>query len=204
MIRPILPEDTAAIVRVHLAAFPNFFLSFLGPRFLTVLYSSLAEDPRGVGFVEVGDSQSIVGFVAGVTSQAGFYRELIRTRLWSFGFACLPAVARNPGTIFRLIRAFRRPADSAESTADAGLMSIAVLPSVENRGTGRRLAERFCRELASRGIGSVCLTTDRLGNDRVNRFYESLGFTVSRTYVTPEGRAMNEFRKTLTQDHHER
>ena len=39
----------------------------------------------------------------------------------------------------------------------------------------------------------MSLTTDRAGNESVNRFYELLGFTLSQTYVTAEGRPMNEY-----------
>jgi len=77
------------------------------------------------------------------------------------------------------------------------LMSIAVKPEAEGRGIGKKLVEAFCREAAGRGAPAVCLTTDREGQDQVNRFYEQMGFQVSRTYVTPEGRAMNEYLITL-------
>jgi len=39
----------------------------------------------------------------------------------------------------------------------------------------------------------VDLTTDRDNNDKINRFYLSLGFACERTFVTPEGRTMNEY-----------
>jgi hypothetical protein len=47
--------------------------------------------------------------------------------------------------------------------------------------------------LAARRVPAVCLTTDCSSNERVNRFYQQLGFRLGRTYVTPEGRAMNEY-----------
>jgi len=42
-------------------------------------------------------------------------------------------------------------------------------------------------------VRTVCLTTDHSNNERVNRFYQRLGFSLGRAYVTPEGRAMNEY-----------
>jgi predicted N-acetyltransferase YhbS len=72
-----------------------------------------------------------------------------------------------------------------------------VRPSSEGKGIGRQLVLAFCQALAARGVESVCLTTDRDRNDRVNRFYQQLGFRLSRSYVTPEGRAMNEYVRPL-------
>jgi ribosomal protein S18 acetylase RimI-like enzyme len=72
-------------------------------------------------------------------------------------------------------------------------MSIAVAPRAEGRGLGGKLVEAFCRAVLARGVRRISLTTDRVGNDRVNRFYEKQGFRLVRSYRTPEGRAMNEY-----------
>ena len=37
-IRPMLESDVEAVVEIHLRTFPGFFLSFLGPDFLALLY----------------------------------------------------------------------------------------------------------------------------------------------------------------------
>jgi ribosomal protein S18 acetylase RimI-like enzyme len=76
-------------------------------------------------------------------------------------------------------------------------MSIAVLPEAENKGMGESLIDAFCDELVKRGVDSVCLTTDRSNNERVNRFYERSGFQMNRSFITREGRAMNEYIKHL-------
>ena len=72
-------------------------------------------------------------------------------------------------------------------------MSIAVSPPMQGSGIGKALLRTFLQEARRRGLKQVNLTTDRLGNDAANRFYQQLGFTRSRTYVTPEGREMQEY-----------
>jgi ribosomal protein S18 acetylase RimI-like enzyme len=72
-------------------------------------------------------------------------------------------------------------------------MSIAVRPEVEGQGIGQHLTTAFCQELSKRGVPAVCLTTDHDNNERVNQFYQRLGFQVYRVFTTPEGRAMNEY-----------
>jgi ribosomal protein S18 acetylase RimI-like enzyme len=188
----MLFDDLRQVVDVHLKSFPGFFLSFLGPRFLTLFYKSLQSDPDGVVLVAYSNSL-IEGFVAGVMHQSGFYHRLVKRQKWSFATAAFGAFLRSPSIAPRLIRALRRPVEAVSAPADACLMSIAVRPESAGKGIGKWLVEAFCKELANRGATAVCLTTDRDKNDQVNQFYQRLGFQLSQTFVTPEGRAMNEY-----------
>ena len=76
-------------------------------------------------------------------------------------------------------------------------MSIAVHPEFQGRGVGTQLVEAFCQELAERGAPAVCLTTDRDNNEATNQFYQRLNFKLARSFITPEGRAMNEYVRNL-------
>lgn len=49
-----------SVVDVHLKAFPNFFLSFLGPRFLNEFYGSFLVDAQGVGYLALSPSGHLV------------------------------------------------------------------------------------------------------------------------------------------------
>ncbi len=202
MIRPMRPDDVPRVVEIHLASFPGFFLSVLGARFLALLYTCILSDTRGIALVAADDGSRLVGFVAGVTRQEGFYRSLLRRHLVAFAFASVGALVRRPRLLGRLLRALRRPAEAAASSAEACLMSVAVAPTTEGRGVGRALVDAFCGALAARGVDAVCLTTDSHDNDRTNRFYTASGFTRARSFVTADGRAMNEYVKHLnTPDH---
>lgn len=187
--------DLDQVVSVHMASFPGFFLTFLGPRFLRLFYESLNSDKGGVLLVVELDGR-IVGFVAGVTQQSGFYGRLIRRRIWAFALAATSAISRRPTIVVRLTRALGKARDRGPVAA-ACLMSIAVRPESASLGLGARLVEGFSEEMGRHGVDRYCLTTDRDGNDRVNAFYQRLGFFVSRTYRTPEGRWMNEYVKEL-------
>lgn len=192
ILRRMRSTDLVQVVDVHLASFPGFFLTFLGRRFLTLLYRAMAADPDGVVLVARRDGQ-LVGFVAGVLHQSGFYGRLIKRRWWQFALASLPGLTRNPTLFPRLVRALQRPLSTRQAAAEACLMSIAVRPEAENTGVGSQLVKAFCRELTARGARACCLTTDRDGNDRANTFYQRLGFQLGHSFVTPEGRPMNEY-----------
>jgi ribosomal protein S18 acetylase RimI-like enzyme len=196
-IREMHSSDIPAVVTIHLESFSGFFLSFLGPRFLTLLYEGFLDEPQGLALVAYSDS-AIEGFVAGVTDQSGFYRRLIKKRAWLFAWASLRAVIRRPHIVPRLVRALGQSRRSQKSAANASLMSIAVRPGASGKGAGRELVSAFNSAMGSRGIREYCLTTDRDHNYRVNEFYRRLGFRLAGTFVTSEGRAMNEYVMTLS------
>ncbi|MEA2235583.1 MAG: hypothetical protein QOC81_307 [Thermoanaerobaculia bacterium] len=182
-------KDAGAAAEVHLAAFPGFFLSFLGARFLRELYRAIVSDEESIAFVAV-DEERVVGLVAGAAS-GGFYRRAARRRWLRFGLASMTALLRKPSIVRRLLRALYAPPQTF--SAGAVLMSLAVDPRVQRTGAGKLLTRAFIESARQRGVAAVVLTTDRIGNDAVNAFYRAQGFSIVDSYVTPEGRAMNEY-----------
>lgn len=185
-------EDVSVVVATHIEAFAGFFLSFLGPRFLAELYTGILRDPSGIAFV-CQDERRILGFVAGSAQPSGLYRRLLRGEWFRFTLAALPALAHRPTVAMRLIRALRAPSEATSAPGIGTLMSIAVLPVAQGGGNGRQLVAAFLEEGRSRGLYAVNLTTDAIGNEATNHFYRNLGFRLSRTFTTPEGRMMNEY-----------
>jgi ribosomal protein S18 acetylase RimI-like enzyme len=193
IVRPIERRDSHTLARLHLAAFPGYFLSELGTRFLELYYRRLAETPSALAAVAVGDDGMPLGFVVGSADPRGFYRRLLMRDWFAFGLRALPTVLRHPGRLRRVLRAVRHPGANPSGDGVAGLFSLAVTPAAQGRSLGRRLVEEFLHRAADRRVSSVYLTTDAHGNDRVNRFYERCGFRLERSFTTPEGRVMNEY-----------
>lgn len=191
-IRPMTKADVSAVVKVHITSFPGFFLTFLGPSFLRELYSAIVADSDGISFVAF-DGSGINGFVAGTVQPKGFYRRLLRQRWWRFALAAVVPTLKHPAIVPRLLRAFSMPEQVTHETKRGTLMSIAVLPALQGKHIGRALVSTFLDESIRRGLRQVDLTTDRDGNEAANRFYRKMGFVCERSYVTPEGRAMNEY-----------
>ena len=183
-------EDIAAIIHIHISSFTNFFLTFLGPAFLKQLYLGTLIDVSGIAIVAEIDNK-ICGFVTGTTTPSGFYSRLIKERWWRFGMACMIPVLMRPTVIPRILRAFMKPGQTADKRQCGTLMSLAVAPEYQGKKVGKALVMAFLEESKRRGLHQVDLTTDRIGNDGVNFFYENSGFYCERTYTTPEGRQMN-------------
>lgn len=194
-VRPMTSGDLSRAVEVHLAAFRGFFLTFLGPRFLSLFY----EEAVAIGEIAlVAESKErVVGFVMGSTHPGRFFKELLKRRLLGFAFAAAPAVLRRPGAALRIARALLKPKDAARAAGTATLMSLGVDPAAQGLGAGKSLVLAFLQEAGRRGATRVDLTTDKVDNERTNAFYRGLGFKVAREIVTPERRVLNEYELDL-------
>ena len=192
-LRKMQLSDVDQVVKVHLSSFQGFFLTFLGPRFLSLLYRYFVSSAHGVGYVSVDHGHELVGFVCGSTQPSGFFRTFFKNQWWRIILAALWPLIRHPSIGPRLLRAVLYPPQTSTAQGTATLMSIAVLPGRQNKGIGKMLVQEFLGEMQRRGAQRVNLTTDKENNDSVNAFPHCLGFQLVRSFATPEGRWMNEY-----------
>jgi ribosomal protein S18 acetylase RimI-like enzyme len=186
-------KHVPAVVQVHLASFPGFFLSFLGPKFLAAYYSGVGSAPEGIAFVTLDAASAPCGFVVGSSNPRGFYKRLLRRGWFKFSIASIGPVLRRPSAAVRIARGLLHPGQNPAGDDIAGLFSIGVRPDVQGSGAGKLLVEAFLEEARRRQCKRVFLTTDTDENERTNRFYRGLGFVLTRQYVTTNSRNMNEY-----------
>jgi ribosomal protein S18 acetylase RimI-like enzyme len=189
-VRAMRPDDVESVVRVHMEAFPGFFLSSLGPGFLRLFYTAVLDDEHGIALV-AEDRHSVAGFVCGSTAPQGFYRRVLASQWWKFGWASISAMVCRPSAIPHLLGAVRARVAPREDSPSAELMSVATAPQAQRKGIGEELVVRFLAEARRLGAFRVTLTTDRHANEHVNAFYRRLGFTLATSFVTNTGREMN-------------
>ena len=192
-LRPLSSQDLESVVSLHLRAFPGFFLSFLGARFLREFYFSFLVDPTGRGFVAEDRSGDIIGVVVGSLDPEGYFRKLLKRRWWAFCAASLDALIRRPRVFPRLLRALFYRGDSPSGKKRALLSSIAVDPNTHRAGVGKALVEYWVKEIRNSGGVGCYLTTDEEDNEAVNAFYRKLGWKLETSYSTPEGRKINRY-----------
>ena len=104
-VTPLSSAHIDAVVEIHLKAFPDFFLSFLGPRFLREFYASFLVDTQGMGFVASAPDGRILGVIVGPIDPTGYFKRLMKRRWWAFCLASLSAVLKRPYCMPRLFRA---------------------------------------------------------------------------------------------------
>lgn len=191
------PADVDAVVRLHRKAFPSFFLSTLGPGFLTQFYKGFLTDPTAVTVVARDEAGRVVGSVVGTTEPAGFFRRLLGRRFAGFAMASARAILAEPARARRLLRGLTYRGEAGDRVDGALLSSICVDPDLQGGGVGRQLIEQWCDTALSRGARRAFLTTDAEDNEGVNAFYVRRGWTLASSFATPEGRKMNRYEKEL-------
>ena len=194
IITPLENKHLDKVVEVHMKAFPEFFLTFLGPRFLREFYKSFIYDNTGIGFVAKDSSTgSILGAVVGPLVPGGYFKRLLKKRWYAFCLASVSAILKRPTVIKRLFRALFYRGEAPSGPQRALLSSIAVSPDVQGQGVGQALVKKWVEEVQRRGGTGCFLTTDARNNDRINVFYQKLGWKIESSYTTPEGRIMNRY-----------
>lgn len=192
-VRDMVPADVGAVVGLHVAAMPDFFLTSLGPAFLGCYYRLLVVADSALATVATGSRGEIVGFAVGSTNPAGFYGRLLRRHWWRFALSAFSAVVRRPSSASRVLRALSYPNQQPSGESLAGLYSIAVDPRLQNHGIGRTLIQAMSCAARERGCAAMYLHADARGNDGWNSLLRRTGWRLERTFTTPEGREMNEY-----------
>lgn len=186
-------EHVLDVVRVHEVAFPGYFLTFLGRRFLRLLYSEILKTEGNSSVVAWSSKhQAVVGFAVAVSDQENFYSGLIQRRLFAFATAALRATIRNPRIIPRLLRALTYPSKSREAPAQACFLSMGVHPDMRGRQIAVRMTDKMMQGLKDNGAESVLFVIDRDVNERAKNFHYRYGARPVREYQTPEGRWMED------------
>lgn len=185
-------SHVGTVVDMHLLAFPDFFLSFLGKKFLQVYYNAIVRHENAIKIVLINKSE-VIGFVVGSMNPSGFYSSLIKEDKFAFAWASIPAVIKNPLSIPRILRAFLKPKQTSCDSSASELTSLAVSPQHHRHGYGELLVAEFVKLCKEKSGSSITLTTDAVDNDTVNNFYTKAGFVLARSFITPEKRLMNEY-----------
>ncbi|MBO4878239.1 MAG: GNAT family N-acetyltransferase [Ruminococcus sp.] len=179
--------------RLHVRAFPGFFLTQLGVGFLDALYKGYLSDERS-GIIVAEDDGRLAGFIAYSYDYPNFYKGLIKNQLFRFAICSMGAAIRHPSFIKRLLGAFKKSDSVVKTEKYVELASICVEPDMGKQGIGTMLIDHLKGMVDLSEYAYINLETDAENNDDVNRFYVKNGFKLARSYFSAEGRKMNEYR----------
>src|SRR5512141_836896 len=84
ILEPLEAKHLDNVVRLHQEAFPNSFLTLLGPGFLHELYAGFMMDPLVIAVVARLEDGTVLGSVVGPLNPNGFFSKLLRRRWWAF------------------------------------------------------------------------------------------------------------------------
>ncbi|MBK5355072.1 GNAT family N-acetyltransferase [Pseudomonas sp. TH41] len=202
------PDLVRSLVDLHIAAFPDFFLSSLGEGFLSVLYSNYLSSPNCaclVAFDTDGQGKKPIGSAVAIGNPSLFYKELLKKQWLKFSIRAIPSLLKKPGLVARkLVSAifYRGDASSEFNTANAVLLStISVSPEAQGQGVGKKLLENVESFANESRFDFVYLMTDQDENSAVNSFYLNNGYRLESTVLKGGGRHMNRYMKQLGVQH---
>ena len=151
-------------------------------------------EDKDSGIIVAEENGKLVGFIAFSNDYPRFYKGLIKNHLIKFAICSLGAAIRLPSFIKRLFGAFKKSESVVKTEKYVELASICVDPKIESKGMGSDLIDYLKSIVDFNTYAYINLETDAEGNDGVNKFYVKNGFKLERTFVTAEGRRMNEYR----------
>ncbi|MBP1573087.1 MAG: GNAT family N-acetyltransferase [Oscillospiraceae bacterium] len=184
------------IARLHMIAFPNFFLTQLGFSFLNTLYTGYAEDEDS-GLIVAETKGRIIGFIAYSNDYSKFYKGLIKNHIIKFAACSAVAAVKHPSYIKRLLGAFKKSDAVKKEERYVELASICVDPRIESKGIGTALIDYLKCKVDFSKYAYINLETDAENNDGANHFYRKNGFVITREFKTDEGRKMFEYRWSI-------
>jgi len=190
-IRKAAVNDVDAIVAIHQQAFPDFFLTTLGTRFLQLYYKCMCCCNDAVTLCAEEDGV-VKGFATSSYYSQGFNTSLIKKNLFVFGIMGVELLFTKPKAILRLAKNLDKKADG-NAVEDKGeyaeLYSIAVKPGNQGSGIGKKLLIATEEDVAKHN-SRISLTTDYYNNEKTIGFYHSLGYQDYYEFTTYPDRKM--------------
>jgi ribosomal protein S18 acetylase RimI-like enzyme len=186
-------SDLHGVIAAHFAAFPGYFMTLLGPRFLYIFYRYFLDNPLGILLLARDESGRVLGFLAGTRQPAGFFRALRNRHAVSLLLAVLPAAFRHPVRVTeRLLSAVRYRGDAPPGLPGYWLLSsLGVNQEFAGSGVGTALVTRFVADAEQTQAAGIYLVTDSDDNEAAKAFYDRRGFVTHTTRVRRDGRRMD-------------
>lgn len=197
VVREVTNKDIDQVVKIHLLAFENFFLSELGERFLCSYYRSFANSERGI-VLGCFEEDKMMGFAATAISSRGFNKSLILSNPGAYILQGIRLLFSKPKTIIRLYENMSKT-DSTKDDGDyAELFSIGIDPSCQGKGVGSTLLSATEKALTEKKIKRISLTTDTYNNEKALSFYHSMDYDILYEFTAYPDRQMFRLIKTLS------
>lgn len=191
IIRKTTQQDIDGIVKIHQQAFPDFFLTTLGNKFLRLYYKCMCDNEDAITLCAEEDGE-VKGFATSSYYSHGFNTALIKKNFFKFGLMGVELMFTKPKAILRLAKNLDKKAEgnAVEDNGEyAELYSIAVKPGNQGSGIGKKLLIATEEDVAKHN-SKISLTTDYYNNEKTIGFYHSLGYQDYYEFMTYPERKM--------------
>jgi ribosomal protein S18 acetylase RimI-like enzyme len=177
------PEDAGPAALLHAEQIADGFLSLLGTPFLTRLYRRISLLPTAFLLVAEEDG-TVVGFVAGSSDVGALYKAFLIHDGMAAAVDTAGHLARNWR---RVLETLRHGSQRGEGTGTSvELLAIAVSPSYQGRGVGRRLVDSFLRQVEDDDGSNACVVV-AADNSAAIGLYQRAGFKAKHDFELHAG-----------------
>ena len=170
-------EEIRQAVRIQIQEIPKGFLSSLGEKPLTLIFSHIASSRFGIMVIaKEADHGRVIGYVFGATNTRQLYKDFLVKRTFQAVFYFLPKLLsweRIKKAFETLLYPVQKRGQNTKD-CDAELLDLAVIQAYQGKGIAQRLFEGFTSQCRARNIGCFEIPTSE-GLARAHRFYEKVG-----------------------------
>jgi ribosomal protein S18 acetylase RimI-like enzyme len=185
--------DTTAleeVVQTHKAAFPDYFLTNLGDKFLAKFYRTFLEDENTIA-IGAFDQDKLVGFILCSKNKSEVMKKFYQNNFTFIILSILIQVLKMnkiiiSGLLSRckmgigFVKSLLFPEKSLQTEGtNVRLLSIAVLPEYKGTGTSKGMMNYFHNHLQENNIKAVGLSVKK-DNSRAISFYEKMGWITEK------------------------
>ena len=196
-IRKATVGDVDIIVKIHTDAFKGFFLTSLGPKFLTFYYTCFLKSCETVTMVAEEEGK-VYGFTTLTKVSKGFNSRLIMSNFFAFCLLSFKMLFTTPKSLLRLVKNLTKKGEGIEDNESyAELYSIGVSKTAQGKGVGKKLLAASEEVMKQEGVTCISLTTDFYQNEQAVGFYHSMGYKTLYEFMTYPNRKMYRLIKTL-------
>jgi ribosomal protein S18 acetylase RimI-like enzyme len=195
--RIINEDEFTSISIIHKYAFPDFFLTSLGIKFLNDYYKATLKNENTIAICSLDEHGIINGFAVGSLISKGYHKNLFIKNFGIFSYRAVILLFTKPLAILRLANNLDKRPNINDDGNYAELLSIGILPELKGSGIGNELLLNFEKEVIARGAKKLALTTDSENNDRVVSFYKKNGYEIFYSFITYPSRKMFKMIKDL-------
>lgn len=191
--RELNNSQLSRISKLHYKVLKESFINNFGKNFIKISYKALVKNPQNLVFI-LEEKGEIYGFMVATLDDAKFTQRVII----SYPFALFGEILKSihkPFLLIKLLSWFFSLTGPSKGSPE--LKFIAIDPSLQRKGWGKKFILRLKREFKKRGIHRYKVET-KAGNKYSNNFYKKQNFTYlySKTifgdkfnfYLSPNGK----------------
>jgi ribosomal protein S18 acetylase RimI-like enzyme len=195
---PARSEHFKVVARLHASSITEGFLSTLGTRFLTVLYSGIAQ-ADGSGVLVAVEQDKVLGYISYTRDIKTCYRQVLMSEWPALTLTMVPNafnLSIYKKAIETLLYPFKHHDNSSGSAVSgAELLSMAVNENARGKGIGKLLVSALDKEMSRMNIDGYHVVTHGI-DERSNAFYMACGFTKVSEFLN-HGKPMRKWERKV-------